>query len=475
MRGGHELKVGLFALVAIAATLYFSMATRDNPFKDAGYTLHARLGSAEGLREGSAVEMAGVKVGAVDTIRIEGEGAVADLSMKPGFALPMDSTVVVASRGLLGDTVLKVSTGTSGSTLGDGDWIESAQRPPSIADLQVQLGTIATDIQAITGSLRVMLDSPETRGSVRAILSNVEGFTDEFEQITRRNGEDLDAVLDNVRRLSEALTLIVDEARPDIAAELDGIREATETLNLGLRRVESIAAKIDDGEGTIGQLVNDDTLIRGVESTIEDIGDLAASVNRFQFEIVYRGEFHLTHRRDSTVGFGMKNTVGVRVKPRPDYWYLLEFVDDPNGDLKEEIKYVGQGDALVEQREVTKTRRMQVSLMFAKRFKDLVLRLGIKENSGAVGADVYLLRDRISFHLDVHDFRWAGWPTREGVPNVHVRAQFVPFDHVYATVGVDNIVNGIIDQQPTWFLGAGVWFTDNDLKWVLQALPAGAL
>ncbi len=124
---------------------------------------------------------------------------------------------------------------------------------------------------------------------------------------------------------------------------------------------------------------------------------------------------------------------------------------------------------------MTRKRSLQVSLMFAKRFRDLVLRLGIKENSGAVGADLYLLRDRISFHLDVHDFRWAGWPEREGVPNVHVRAQFVPFDHVYATVGVDNIVNGIIDQQLTWFVGAGVWFTDNDLKWVLQALPTGAL
>jgi phospholipid/cholesterol/gamma-HCH transport system substrate-binding protein len=474
MRGAAELRVGLFAVVAIAAMVYVSMATRDNPFKDQGYTLHARLGSAQGLRDGSAVELAGVKVGAIDVIRVEENQAVADISMKSDFKLPLDSKVVVASRGLLGDTLLKITTGTAVETLGDGDWIEASLPPPSIADLQSQLGTIATDIQAITGSLRLMLDSEETRGSVTAIIRNVEGLTGEFESITRRNGEDLDAVIDNMRRLTESIAEIVDESRPDIADELDAIKQATGTLNQGLIRVESIAAKIDEGEGTIGQLVNDDTLIRSVNDTVADIGDLVASVNRFQIEVLYRGEFHFTHR-GPTVGFGMKNTVGVRVKPKPDYWYLFEFVDDPQGDLDEEVIYNDVGEGYDRRSEVTRKRSLQVSLMFAKRFKDLVLRFGLKEGTGGAGVDLYLLHDRLSFHLDVHDFKWAGWPERIGVPNVHFRLQVVPMDHIYVTAGVDNIVNGIVSESPTWFVGAGLWFTDNDLKWILGNLPLGAL
>lgn len=474
MRGGAELRVGLFTVVAIVAMVYVSMATRDNPFKEQGYSIHARLGSAQGLRNGSAVELAGVKVGAIDIIRIEENQAVADLSMKPGFEIPLDSSVVVASRGLLGDTILKITTGVAPDHLQEGDWIEAAKPPPSIADLQGQLGTIATDIQAITGSLRTMLDSDETRGSVTAILRNVEGLTGEFEQITRRNGEDLDAVIENMRRLTESLAEIIDESRPDIAGELDAIREATDTLNSGLQRVESIASKIDEGEGTIGQLVNDDTLIRSVNDTVADIGDLVASVNRFQLEVLYRGEFHLTHR-GPTVGFGMKNIIGVRVKPKPDYWYLFEFVDDPEGDLNEEVIHVDSGSGYDSRSEVTRKRSLQVSLMFAKRFKDLVVRFGLKEGAGGAGVDLYLLNDRLSLHLDVHDFPWAGWPDRRGVPNVHFRAQIVPLEHIYVTAGVDNIVNGILDESPTWFVGAGLWFTDNDLKWILGNLPLGAL
>ena len=474
MRGAAEVRVGLFAALAIGAMVYFSMATRDNPFKDAGYVLHARLGSAQGLRNGSAVELAGVKAGAVDVIRIEENQAVADLSMKPGFKIPIDSSVVVSSRGLLGDTILKITTGVASESLHDGDWIEAVAPPPSIADLQEQLGNIATDIQAITGSLRTMLDSEETRGSVRAILQNVEGLTGEFESITRRNGEDLDAVIDNMRRLTEALTLLVDESRPDIADELDAIKEATTTLNSGLRRVESIAAKIDEGEGTIGQLINDDTLIRSVTETAADVGDIVASVNRFQLEVMYRGEFHFTHR-GPTVGFGMKNTIGVRVKPKPDYWYLFEFVDDPAGDINEEVLYTDSGSGYERRSEVTRKRTLQVSLMFAKRFKDLVVRFGLKEGAGGAGADLYLLHDRLSFHLDVHDFMWAGWPERRGVPNLHFRFQVAPLEHVYVAAGVDNLVNGILDESPTWFVGAGLWFTDNDLKWIVGNLPLGAL
>ena len=56
-----ELKVGLFTITAIGAAVFFSMATTDNPFKDKGYVLKARLVTAEGLDAGSAVEMAGVR------------------------------------------------------------------------------------------------------------------------------------------------------------------------------------------------------------------------------------------------------------------------------------------------------------------------------------------------------------------------------------------------------------------------------
>lgn len=474
MRGAAEIKVGLFAAAAIVAAVYFSMATSDNPFKDKGYVLHARLVSAEGLQAGSGVELAGVRIGAVDTVRVESGRAVVDLSMDPGFSLPIDSRVQAASRGILGDTVLKVSSGTSDTLLQHDDWIESVEPPPSLRDLQEQLGVIATDIEAITGSLRTLLASEETVGSVQAILTNIEGFTDDLEGITRDNRSDLDAVVENLRVLTEQLGLLVQDSRPEVAQELESIREATDTLNRGLRRVESIATKIDEGDGSLGMLVNDDRLAIGLTDMVGDVGTLVDSINRFQIEVYYRGEFHITHRQPNA-RFSGKNVIGVRVMPRPDYWYVFEVVDDPLGSFAEETLFTDDGTGFTSVREVRQTRKLQYTLQFAKRYRDLTLRLGIKEGSGGFGADLWLFDDHLGLSLDLFDFVWASWPEQRGIPNVKFAIDVVPIKHIYLTAGADNIVNRAIHGEFTWFVGGGVWFTDNDIKWVLGTLPSGAL
>ena len=472
MRGGAEARVGLFTALALAAAVWASMATTDNPFKDQGYTLHTKLVNAQGLKDGSGIELAGVRIGAIERVYVDGNFAIADLSMDSKFTIPMDSSVSVGSRGLLGDTILKVHTGNSATVLSDGDWIKADLPLASIQDIQAELGDIAADVKAITGSLRTMLDTEETVGRVSSILTNVDQFTKDVTGITAQNADQIAAVIENMRLLTEQLNSIATSMAPQLDTEMAEIAEVTRTLNRGLQRVESIATKIDEGEGSLGKLVSDTALIDSITGTVNDIGDLVSSVGRFQLEVYYRGEVHLSPLRAER-RFSTKNLIGVRVKPRPDYWYVFEFVDDPLGDFSEEIVFLNSTTNGV--REVRRQDKLQVSLQFAKRFNDLVLRLGIKESTGGVGADLYLWDDKITLSLDVFDFTYASWPGDLGIPNVKFALDFSPIQHVYLTAGVDNIVNGIVRREPTWFIGGGVFFTDNDLKWILQGLPTGAL
>ncbi len=472
MRGASEIRVGIFTALALAGAVYASMATTDNPFKEQGYVLHARLANAQGLKDGSGIELAGVRIGAVERVFVDGNYAVADMSMAGKYAIPSDSTVSVGSRGLLGDTIIKVHTGSSTSMLTDGDWIKSDEPVASLQDIQADLGLIAEDVKAITGSLRDMLNTEETVGRVSSILTNVDAFTEQVTGITTQNADQIAAVIENMRLLTEQLNSIAENLRPQLDTEMEQIAEVTRSLNRGLKRVESIATKIDEGEGSLGRLVTDSALVDSVTDTVNDIGDLVASVGRFQLEVYYRGEVHLSPARAERK-FSTKNLIGVRVKPRPDYWYVFEFVDDPLGAFSEEIVFLNSTTNGV--REVRRQDKLQVSLQFAKRFNDLVLRLGIKESTGGVGADVYLWDDRITLSLDVFDFTYASWPSDLGIPNVKFGIDISPIRHVYLTAGVDNIVNGIVRREPTWFIGGGVLFTDNDLKWILQSLPTGAL
>jgi phospholipid/cholesterol/gamma-HCH transport system substrate-binding protein len=474
MRGAAELRVGVFAVVAISAAVYFSMATTDNPFKTRGYVLKALVPTAAGLQPGSSVEMAGVRIGAINEVGVHPGGALLEIGMDPVYQLPIDSMVQVTSRGMLGDTVLKVISGVSDTMAPPGFELKALAPPPTLPELQAQIGGVAEDLKVITGSLRSILSSEHTLGSIDAILSNVQAFTHELSGIARDNRGNLDEVIENMRVLSEQLALLAADVRPEVKSELLAIRAATDTLNRSLESVESIAAKIDRGEGSIGMLINDDRLAVSLTETVEEVGNLIDSVGRFQIEVYYRGEFHVTHRPPNAQ-FSGKNVIGLRVKPRPDYWYVFEFVDDPVGSFSEETVFVDDGSGFRSVREVRNTRKSQFSFMFAKRWRDLVLRLGIKENSGGLGADLILFDDHLSFSLDVYDFLWASWPDRNGIPNVKLAADISPIKNVYVTVGADNIVNYARRGEFNWFVGGGVWFTDNDIKWIVGSLPVGAL
>ena len=225
MRGGAEARVGLFTALALAAAVWASMATTDNPFKDQGYTLHTKLVNAQGLKDGSGIELAGVRIGAIERVYVDGNFAIADLSMDGKFTIPMDSSVSVGSRGLLGDTILKVHTGNSATVLSDGDWIKADLPLASIQDIQAELGDIAADVKAITGSLRTMLDTEETVGRVSSILTNVDQFTKDVTGITAQNADQIAAVIENMRLLTEQLNTIATSMAPQLDTEMAEIAE----------------------------------------------------------------------------------------------------------------------------------------------------------------------------------------------------------------------------------------------------------
>ena len=118
------------------------------------------------------------------------------------------------------------------------------------------------------------------------------------------------------------------------------------------------------------------------------------------------------------------------------------------------------------------TRAFKISFQFAKRlFLDpkwfiLTLRYGIKESTGGAGADVDLLKERLTFKFDVFDFRTNIWPRLR----IYTTLQF--YKNMYLMAGVDDVINsrpatGVGAVGRDYFVGAQLMFNDEDLKSLL--------
>lgn len=101
------------------------------------YPLTASFRSVEGVRIGSDVRLAGVKVGTITDLRLNPETFFADatITIRSDILLPVDSTILISSEGLLGGNFVELLPGGALETLEPGDEIEDTQGAVSVISL----------------------------------------------------------------------------------------------------------------------------------------------------------------------------------------------------------------------------------------------------------------------------------------------------------------------------------------------------
>jgi len=135
-----------------------------------------------------------------------------------------------------------------------------------------------------------------------------------------------------------------------------------------------------------------------------------------------------------------------------------------------------EDDPALQKRTVTSIDALKFSAQFAKRFYFTTFRFGIIESTGGVGVDFHLWKDQLAIRTDIFDFA----NQRLKWPRVRTSLQFSFFRHLYLNAGVDDIFNrpvySTLDNRVLagrdFFLGAGIFFTDDDLKAVVPFVPA---
>jgi phospholipid/cholesterol/gamma-HCH transport system substrate-binding protein len=108
-----------------------------NPFAEETYPVTARFTSISGLKEGSAIELAGVIVGKVSNIELDTGDyeAVVHLDIDKRVELQDDTIASIRTAGIIGDKFIKLTPGGSEIILGAGDEIEETEPAISLEEL----------------------------------------------------------------------------------------------------------------------------------------------------------------------------------------------------------------------------------------------------------------------------------------------------------------------------------------------------
>ena len=93
----QSAKVGALVVAALVAAFLLYRAVDETTPRGGGYRVYALMGNAQGLITKSRVTIAGISIGRIEDIRLEGEMARIDIQIDEGVALYEDAMEHVVS------------------------------------------------------------------------------------------------------------------------------------------------------------------------------------------------------------------------------------------------------------------------------------------------------------------------------------------------------------------------------------------
>ena len=507
-------KVGLLVLAAAGAFIVFQLALKQNaPDTEKARTVYAYFDDASGLGIKSRVQTAGIPVGEVSDIRLDGSRARLTLKVRGDVELKTDARLLKRSESVLGDYLIDLYPGSpEAPPLQEGGQILSVTDRTGVDEAVNQLNDIAGDIKEVTKSLREVFGSEQGAGNMQAIvtnlvavsesldktlkeaggtlssaLANIDALTGDIRRLTARQDDNIEAIIVNVRGASEQVKEVLEtvnrvlgKGEGELTSSVRSLQNTLAKLDVAIESVQSITRKIDEGEGPIGKLINDEELGEKLGATVSDVSDYIGRAVGLAAEVSLKSEY--LFRQGS-----VKNTFGVKLIPKPDKYYLIELIDDPRGNVTETTvrRYPPDEDESAMQTVLTTEQSFKFSAQFAKRFYFATLRFGVIESTGGIGGNLHFFDDSLAVSVDLFDFtaRDVKWPRLRAAVNYSF------LGHLKVTAGVDDLFNAPrsldaydvedgtklttrkVIRGRDWFVGAGFYFTDEDFKSLLSALP----
>jgi len=463
-----ETKVGIIVFLGIMILTYMSFQVGEfRVSKKAGKSINLIFDSVAGLSKDASVQVAGVEVGKVYDIGLKEGKAHVNVRIYADIDIDRESKAFIRSVGLLGDKYIDIALGVSGSYLEDGGTLTSPPESEDIGKLVGKLSSIADDFKDVSSALKNTLGGPEGEASIRQILEKFRDLGTTLNRMVNRNEERFTHIMENIDALSGNLNETLGVHREDINHTLINARSASTSLN-------SIFRKVDEGQGTMGRLINEDDLSENLNQALVSANDVLGVKKKYQTFVSLRNE-SLVEANDS------KGYVSLQLLPRKDKFYLFELVnpEGTKGDLTESrtvshITNSGTGAGsdffpvdVTQTVEKEKTSdSLMYTAMFGRSFGQTSLRLGLEENTGGFGIDHTFFSKRMGLHFDLWDF--DGENSFGGSAHAKVRADFNFLKYFYLHTGYDNFLN---TEDSSLFYGAGITFNDEDIKDLFSLLP----
>jgi phospholipid/cholesterol/gamma-HCH transport system substrate-binding protein len=281
----YEARVGIVIVLAVLIFFFGLMYLREYSFHKKEYAITALFETVIGLDQQDPVIVSGLKIGQAKDMQLVGDQVEVKLLIDSRYQFPRDSKAILRNLTLLGDKAIEIVPGTAAEKLRPGERIPG-QLETDFFELAEAAAPIGDDIAVLLKRFRSTFDE-KTEASLKSSLRNLNVISGTVaEVLTKHVGEvensilSLNAAARNLEQLTEPEGKSMREVIANLDSSANNFRATTARLERAASSIENLLGKIEKGEGTLGKLIQDDTLYRNLEKFTMDLDLLILDIKQ---------------------------------------------------------------------------------------------------------------------------------------------------------------------------------------------------
>ena len=310
MKIRSEVRLGFFGLVTLGLLVISVNFLKGKDLFNRNRTFYAIYDATSGLQDAAPISVNGLNIGKVTDMKFVNKNSnkiLIELTIYNSVFIPSNTEARIFSLDLLGTKNVELIFGDSKTEAQNGDTLVGVSQLSLTDEVNKQVAPIKEKAEKLLSSLDTMVTAlhtifnSDTRKNINAsfisirstlsslestsynldtlvygqrkrmerILLNIESITENF----RENDKNISTILTNFSRISDTI------AQANIAGTLENVSNV-------LSKVAAITAKIDNGQGSLGMLVNDQQLYNNLNQSAEQLNTLITDMKLNPFRYV---------------------------------------------------------------------------------------------------------------------------------------------------------------------------------------------
>jgi phospholipid/cholesterol/gamma-HCH transport system substrate-binding protein len=279
-----EIEVGITVLVALGVLIWGVTWLKEFSIERRVRVWYVSFPQSGGLGPSDEVQVNGIRKGEVRSMQLVGDHVVVDLALSSEILLTSHCRVAIRNVGMMGEKVIAVDLKQTGQPYNPRDTIQGVYEQ-GISEVSSSLGEAMGAVSLLADELRGVSEVLSKSGDLAKTLKNFRQTSEDLKLAVAENRAMLRSTIENFSATAQTTKRLTADREADLRKAFQDFSSAAEKMDHLAGRLDSLRAslqsvtgKLDSGKGTLGKLVNDDTLYTDVSAAAASIKALIADI-----------------------------------------------------------------------------------------------------------------------------------------------------------------------------------------------------